>query len=90
MSKVPKETIYDEEDVPVEYGEKFYSPASDLLIYVQSEGRWVKGDELPQRIETAPPVDVISDLGPDFTPVSDNDQTGLPLGRVSQRNSTTS
>lgn len=88
MTQVPRETIYDDEDFPVEYGEKFYSPAAGLLIFKQGSDKWVKGDEIKAVVEQ--PTDILSDLGPDFTPVSPNDTLGWPLGRVSQPNNATS
>jgi hypothetical protein len=80
--KIPKESLYDEEGTVVEFGDRFYAPAPELLILLPNSEEWVKGNDLPV-IEIEEPSLAYSDLGEDFIPVSDNDITGFPYGRVS-------
>lgn len=79
--KAPKESVFDDEDNLVELSQKFYAPAEELLILLPNSNEWVKGNEFP--VIDVPMTQAYSDLGDDFTPVSDNDTTGFGAGRVS-------
>jgi hypothetical protein len=81
-TKIPKESVYDEDGNALELGDKFYAPATELLILLPNSDNWVKGDEFPV-IDVPNLTPVYSDLGDDFIPVSDNDVTGFGTGRVS-------
>lgn len=79
--KAPKESVFDEDENLVELSQKFYAPASELLVLLPNSNEWVKGNEFP--VIDVPMSEAYSDLGDDFTPVSDTDTTGFGKGRVS-------
>jgi hypothetical protein len=77
----PQTSVFDETGEPLELGAKFYAPAENLLILLPNSEQWVKGNDFP--VIDMPSTPAYSDLGEDFTPVSDNDTTGFGIGRVS-------
>lgn len=79
--KPPKDSQYDEDGIVTELSTKFYAPAQELLVLLPNSSEWIKGDEFP--VIDVPMATAYSDLGDDFTPVSDNDVTGFGTGRVS-------
>jgi len=79
--KPPAETVFDEDGEAIELGAKFYSPADSILVLLPNSDEWVKGNDFPNI--DVPIATAYSDLGDDFTPVSDNDTKGFGRGRVS-------
>lgn len=73
--------MFDEDGEVIEYGAKFYSPADSILVLLPNSDEWVKGDDFPNI--DVPIATSYSDLGDDFTPVSDNNITGFGRGKVS-------
>ena len=78
---IPKDSIYDDEGNAIELGQKFHAPSSEILVLLPNAKEWIKGNEFP--VIEVPMTTAYSDLGDDFTPVSDNDVTGFGIGRVS-------
>lgn len=84
MYKPPTTTQFDADGQPTEMGDKFYSPANEILILPTGSNEWVRGDKLadyerPQEERFLLP----QAIDPEAEPLPANDTSGWPYGRIS-------